>query len=256
MTVGWWFRSVDEAAQMMIPVSWWCYLVDDLVIDNSLLKQGKANQGKGLFCTSSRTNEVPFIAHELVQHLPTAQCSFSKHEHDHPTRGDKEIGGQGWYQSVDDAGQLMMPMQKIPLSWFALPCLCNESSITFKCNCTPTLIYCCLTSTISANHIVEIGIVIDTGLLMMLVGWWGQLVDDPCQMGKLVSWWCQSVDDAILLIMLVGCWCWLIEDDILSIVLIISLCWSVDNVSPLMMPASWWCQMFDAAGFLMILVSW
>ena len=52
------------------------------VIDDSLPKQGKANQGKGLFCTSSRTNEVPFIAHELVQHLPTAQCSFSKHEHD------------------------------------------------------------------------------------------------------------------------------------------------------------------------------
>ena len=55
------------------------------VIDDSLPKQGKANQGKGLFCTSSRTNEVPFIAHELVQHLPTAQCSFSKHEHDSPT---------------------------------------------------------------------------------------------------------------------------------------------------------------------------
>ena len=61
------------------------------VIDDSLPKQGKANQGKGLFCTSSRTNEVPFIAHELVQHLPTAQCSFSKHEHDSPTIGDREV---------------------------------------------------------------------------------------------------------------------------------------------------------------------
>ena len=51
------------------------------VIDDSLPKQGKANQGKGLFCTSSRTNEVPFIAHELVQHLPTAQCSSFMHEY-------------------------------------------------------------------------------------------------------------------------------------------------------------------------------
>ena len=53
-------------------------------------------------------------------------------------------------------------VQKRPLPWFALPCLGNESSITFKCNCTPTLIYCCLPLTISANHSVEIGIVIET----------------------------------------------------------------------------------------------
>ena len=46
------------------------------VIDDSLPKQAS----RSLFCTSSRTNEVPFIAHELVQHLPTAQCSSFKHE--------------------------------------------------------------------------------------------------------------------------------------------------------------------------------
>ena len=97
-----WLAEIVKGKQQYINVGVQLHLK---VIDDSLPKQGKANQGKGLFCTSSRTNEVPFIAHELVQHLPTAQCSFSKHEHDHPTRGDKEIGGQGWYQSVDDAGQ-------------------------------------------------------------------------------------------------------------------------------------------------------
>jgi hypothetical protein len=104
MLVGWWRQSVDDTSQLMMPVSWWYHLVDELVIDDSLSKQGKANQGNGLFYTSSRTNEVPFI----VQHLPTAKSSFSKHEQDSSTRGDREVRGQDWCQSVDDASQLMM----------------------------------------------------------------------------------------------------------------------------------------------------
>ena len=100
-----WLAEIVKGKQQYINVGVQLHLK---VIDDSLPKQGKANQGKGLFCTSSRTNEVPFIAHELVQHLPTAQCSFSKHEHDSPSRGDGEVRGQGWCQSVVDAGQLMM----------------------------------------------------------------------------------------------------------------------------------------------------
>ena len=100
-----WLAEIVKGKQQYINVGVQLHLK---VIDDSLPKQGKANQGKGLFCTSSRTNEVPFIAHELVQHLPTAQCSFSKHEHDSPTRGDREVRGQCWCQSVDDASQLIM----------------------------------------------------------------------------------------------------------------------------------------------------
>ena len=73
-----WLAEIVKGKQQYINVGVQLHLK---VIDDSLPKQGKANQGKGLFCTSSRTNEVPFIAHELVQHLPTAQSSFSKHEH-------------------------------------------------------------------------------------------------------------------------------------------------------------------------------
>ena len=113
-----WLAEIVKGKQQYINVGVQLHLK---VIDDSLPKQGKANQGKGLFCTSSRTNEVPFIAHELVQHLPTAQCSFSKHEHDSSTKGGRKVKGQG------DANQLMMPVswwcwcKKYP--WLGLLCL-------------------------------------------------------------------------------------------------------------------------------------
>ena len=167
-----WLAEIVEVKQQYINVGVQLHLK---VIDDSLPKQGKANQGKGLFCTSSRTNEVPFIAHELVQHLPTAQCSFSKHEHDSPTRGDREVRCQCWCQSVDDASQLMMLV-----GWFMMP-------VGWWCR--------------SVN---------DAGQLMMHVSWWCRLVGYAGWLKMMFSWWCWSFNDASQLMMVVW-WCWSVD---------------------------------------------
>ena len=110
-----WLAEIVKGKQQYINVGVQLHLK---VIDDSLPKQGKANQGKGLFCTSSRTNEVPFIAHELVQHLPTAQCSFSKHEHDSPTRGDTLISLINVESTNTDFENFHPPQKQNPASTF------------------------------------------------------------------------------------------------------------------------------------------
>ena len=154
-----WLAEIVEVKQQYINVGVQLHLK---VIDDSLHKQGKANQDKGIFCigiinwpASSTDWYQPWPPISLSP-LVGWSCSCLEKEH--------WAVGKCCTSSCAMKGTSLVRelVQKRPLPWFALPCLGNESSITFKCNCTPTLIYCCLPLTISANHSVEIGIVIET----------------------------------------------------------------------------------------------
>ena len=207
-----WLAEIVKGKQQYINVGVQLHLK---VIDDSLPKQGKANQGKGLFCTSSRTNEVPFIAHELVQHLPTAQCSFSKHEHDSPTRGDREVRGQFWCQSVDDCafgkekglfyrGLFVTMCYHLKNNWYT-------SRWYWR-----SFFYILFDSIISSRGQPPYKCKIEIHLELIDCS-----VDDAGWFMMPVVWWCRSVDDARQLMMHVSWWYWLVEDDVQLMMLII-----------------------------------